>query len=452
MDDPAKQMIIFLIFLVVCALLYSFKEAMEHVNETLLQEKAEEGNKKAGKLLKLIDNPRKFYVTLYTIVVSMAVVVGHYHVARYKFVVECFLAERFALYLSDWFIQFLSYLFVGMYLVLLILAIGILVPGKLGRKNSMGISMALVGPVRLVMVILTPFTAIIQLLALLILRVFGIDINSEDEQVTEEEIVSIVNEGHEQGVLMAREAEMINNIIELDEKVASDIMVHRKNIIALDGEMTLKEAIDFILGEGISRFPVYKENVDNIVGIMHLRDAMKIYHQGGYDEAAIGDIEGLVRKADFIPETRNIDRLFKDMQANKTHMVIVVDEYGQTAGLIAMEDILEEIVGNILDEYDEEENNIIKEEENIYLIKGSTTLEELEDVCNLTFENDEDYDTINGYLIAELDRIPEDDDKPVIKIDGNTYEVLSIKNKMFDTIRLTIDTCPQEEGDEDKEQ
>lgn len=449
MDDPAKQMIIFFIFILINAILYGFGEAIRQVNYNELERKKEDGSKTAGKVIKIIDNPKKLILTIHVVTISMAVVVGHYQVERYKDVVENFLAEKFALYLTDAFILFLSYLAVGFYLIMLMIAFGVIVPKYLGKKHSMGWSMGLVKIINALMTILTPVTGIINFLAELVLRIIGIDPKDTDDNVTEEEIVSIVNEGHEQGVLMASEAEMINNIIELDEKIAADIMIHRKSIIAIDGDSTLKEAAEFILNEGISRFPVYKDNIDNIIGIMHLRDAMKFYYNSELQNTKINQIDNLIRKADFIPETRNIDRLFKEMQSNKTHMVIVVDEYGQTAGLIAMEDILEEIVGNILDEYDEEENNIVKEEENIYLIKGSTTLEELEDRFGLKFE-DEEYDTINGYLIAELDRIPEDDDKPVVDIEGNTFEVLSIKNKMIDSIRMTLK--PQEQNESEAEE
>jgi len=450
MADPAKDILIYLVFIIINFILYGFGEASRCVNYSDVEKKAEDGSKSAKKLLRIIDSPKKYVRTVHVMTIAMAMVVGHHHVSNYMPKVEMFLVEKLSLsmYLTDAFIVFLSYMAVGIYLMLLILSIGVIVPKNFGKKYCMAMSVGLVNVVGVIMFVLTPITGLINFFANLILRVVGIDPKGFEDNVTEEEIVSIVNEGHEQGVLMASEAEMINNIIELDEKEAADIMIHRKNIIALDGETTLRDCVEFILQQRFSRFPVYMENIDNIIGIMHLRDAMVFSKQEGMEDKRICDIPKLIREADFIPETRNVDTLFKEMQSNKTHMVIVVDEYGQTAGLVAMEDIIEEIVGNILDEYDEEENNIVEESEDVYIIKGSTTLEELEDRFEIKFD-EEDFDTINGYLIAKLDRIPEEDDKPVCEISGNTYEVLSIKNKMIENIRMTLSKKTEEESEEE---
>ena len=210
-------------------------------------------------------------------------------------------------------------------------------------------------------------------------KIAGIIGRQTDGDVTEREIISMVNEGHEQGVLQASEAEMITNIFEFGDKEAQDIMIHRKNIIALDGNMTLQEALTFMISENKSRYPVYDGDIDHIIGILHFKDAVRARETGRSNtitEKKIKSIKGLVREARFIPETRNIDALFHNMRAMKIHMVIVIDEYGQTAGLVAMEDILEEIVGNIMDEYDEEEGHIEEKSENEYVIEGLTPLKE----------------------------------------------------------------------------
>ena len=258
-----------------------------------------------------------------------------------------------------------------------------------------------------------------------------------DDNVTEEYIVNMVNEGHEQGVLLASEAEMIANIFELDEKEVKDIMTHRTNVVAINGEINLRDNIGIMLDEKYSRFPVYVENIDNIVGIIHLKDAIIIHERGEHDDWRLVDIPGIVREVGFIPETRNINDVFKDMQREKMHMQIVIDEYGQTSGIVAMEDILEEIVGNIQDEYDNEEENIIKKEENVYIVNGTTTLTELNDVLGLNIQ-DEDYDTINGYLISCLDRILNDDERPEFKKEGIEYKVLDVQNKMISKVQITI--------------
>jgi putative hemolysin len=192
--------------------------------------------------------------------------------------------------------------------------------------------------------------------------------------------------------------------------------------------------MDNMLNEGKSRFPVYDENIDNIVGILHFRDAMRSYRFSENNNQPLGEIDGLIRDAMFIPETKNIADLFRLMQKSKTQMVIVVDEYGQTMGLIAMEDILEEIVGNIMDEYDEEEEHI-EETENAdeYIIEGVTRLEELEERFGISF-GEQEFDTLNGFLISKMDRIPENDEEFSIDIDGFTFKILAVENRMIKSV------------------
>ena len=255
-----------------------------------------------------------------------------------------------------------------------------------------------------------------------------------NDDVTEEEIRSMVREGHEQGTILASEAEMIHNIFEFDDKEVKDIMTHRKNIVALDGEESLEKALTFMLEENKSRFPVYEEDIDNIVGILHIRDAMQSYLDGPARKKPVHDLKDAIRPAGFIPETKAIDKLFQQMQQDKSHMVIVLDEYGQTSGIVTMEDIVEEIVGNIQDEYDEEEELIIKQADGTYIVDGMTQLEDLEELLGISF-NEEDYDTINGYLIDCLDRIPSEDEECQVEFGGYLFHVLSVDNN---TIRKVL--------------
>ena len=221
--------------------------------------------------------------------------------------------------------------------------------------------------------------------------------------------MSMVNEGHEQGVLEASEAEMITNIFELGDKRAEDVMTHRKNLVLLDGSMTLKEAVRFILEEGNhSRFPVYGDNTDDILGVVHLRDVMVWAEKKACENIPIREIPDLMMEAKFIPESRSVDSLFREMQSQKIHMAIVVDEYGQLSGIVTMEDILEEIVGNIQDEYDREEELIRPLGNGAFLISGMASLEDVSEALGIQFteEGEEDYDTLSGLLISLLDRIP----------------------------------------------
>lgn len=443
--SPLQALGIFFAFIVLNAIMYSYGEALKKINENELEKKIAEGSKKAEKILKIIEKPDKLINTIQVMSTAIALYVGFLQMNTYASVINDWAFETFGRVLSYEALLAISNVILAIYLGILLLSVGVIVPKKIGAKYSKSIAFNLYYVANFFMVILAPFTAILTFFGNVILRLFGIDPNETYENVTEEEIISMVNEGHEQGVLEEREAEMISNIIELDDKQASDIMIHRNKIIYLSGELTIKEALDFMIGEIYSRFPVVEDDdIDNIIGIIHIKEVITEYHKGENENRKIKDIEGL-RKPDFIPETRNIDDIFKEMQSEKNHMEIVVDEYGQTVGLLTMEDILEEIVGNIMDEYDVEENNIIKEKDNVYLVKGMTRLEELEDKLSLKF-NEEDYDTLNGLLISELDRIPEENEKPTVTIEGVRFDIMSVEKNRIAQVKITLSEQPEEEN------
>ena len=270
--------------------------------------------------------------------------------------------------------------------------------------------------------------------------------SSEDGEYITEEIKEMVKEGHEHGVLKAYEAQMVENIMEFTDLEAQDVMTHRLNIIGVDGDTSLKDALAFMLEDNHSRFPVYQENIDNIIGLLYLKDAMRFHTKKIYDDWLIKDIPGLLRKAVFIPETRNLSMLITNMQMKKLQMVIVADEYGQTAGLVAMEDILERIVGNIQDEYDEDENTIECLADGDYLISGLTPLDEVRKALEIDLE-DVEFETLNGYLIAKLDKIPSDDERSEIVSDGYSFRILSVQNKTI--ARVRAHKLPQEKSEEE---
>jgi len=276
---------------------------------------------------------------------------------------------------------------------------------------------------------------------------------NKDGSHAEEEIMSMVQEGHEQGLIQASEARMINNIFEFDDKQAQDIMTHRSNIVAIDGKVTLDEAIGFMLEQRNSRYPVYEENIDNILGILHLKDALRMQYKNQHRNEPVGSIPGLLREARFIPGTRKVDALFRTMQATKVQMVMVVDEYGQTSGLVALEDILEEIVGSILDEYDEEEEHIAQTSKNQYVIEGLTPLKELEERFGISFE-EEEFETLNGFLIAKMEKIPEEQDEYSIDVGDYTFKVISIEHKRIQRVLVTkkdADRAEKEEADRENQ-
>lgn len=265
----------------------------------------------------------------------------------------------------------------------------------------------------------------------------------KDDNVTDE-IKNIVQEGHQQGELLDSEAEMITNIIEFGDKEAHDIMTHRKNIVAIDADTTIKDCFEFVLGENYSRFPVYEGDIDHIIGVMHLRDLLKIYADSYKRNHTIYELKDeMLFDPHFIPETRNINALFKSMQSEKVHMAVVVDEYGQTTGIVTMEDILEEIVGNIMDEYDVEEQYIVRDSDGSYIMDGYTQLDDIEDMLNISFA-DEDSDTLSGFIISRMEHLPEDNEQFEVWYSGYRFSVFEVDNKRVKKVRVTYEPHDEE--------
>ena len=252
---------------------------------------------------------------------------------------------------------------------------------------------------------------------------------SEEEKV-EEEIISMVNEGNEQGLIEDSEAQFITNIFEFTDKESRDVMTARLNVMAIDKNSDLDEVMEIMIENNYSRYPVYDGDLDNIVGIIYFKDFVKEYLRD--KTKALAEIMG---EATFVHPTYNIAKLVRRMQTAKIHMVIVVDEYGQTEGIVTMEDILEEIVGNILDEYDEEDEMIQKQNDGSMIANGLTELEDLEDLIPVTFDK-EDYETLNGFLIDELEHIPGEDEKCVVDYDGYRFTALQVDNNIIQTVKI----------------
>lgn len=440
MDDGylLPGMIIFAAFILLDAVFYGFASAIQNVNSNNLESEMEEGNIKAGRLLRVINRPGKFINTIQITSNIIGVITGTYVLGRLRPYLERVFAgiEGFP---ETWRYG-ISNVLMAIVLMVLLISFGIVIPKRLAVEKPEKWAYSMLPIVSFFMIPVTPITLMVRGLSYAVLRLFGINLFKHDDNVTEEDIMSMVNEGHEQGVLEAREAEMITNIFQLDDKDAGDIMTHRKNIVAIDAETTLYDAVDFILKEGInSRFPVYRKDVDDIIGILHMKDALIYANNGNHQDKPIGEIEGLLREAHFIPETRNIDILFKEMQSKKIHMEIVVDEYGQTSGIVTMEDILEEIVGNILDEYDEDENFITAGEDGTYIMSGMTPLDDVADALDIEFsEEDYDtYDTINGFLISKLDRIPQEGEELKVTYQNYLFDVIRVENKMIHSVKVT---------------
>lgn len=350
----------------------------------------------------------------------------------------CLIEEQFPLDLQDLHHVGCFILFLAIHIV-----IGIKIPAFLGDRHKRGFADHTWKIVFALVILTAPVTAVFHYGTWGILRLFGVKDFSGLDDVTEEDIISLVKEGHEQGVIEENEAKMINNIFEFSDKEAKDIMTHRNKIVALDAEMTLSDAITEMLNGSNSRYPVYEESIDHIVGILHMKDAMRMNRVSSNRSLALKDIPGLLRRAVFIAETRNLDSLFTMMQATKGQMVVVIDEYGQTSGIVAMEDILEEIVGNIMDEYDEEAS-IERAGRDEYVIDGMTKLEELEERFHIDFR-EEEYDTLNGYMIARMDRIPKEGDTFSVQVGDYLFSIESVLDKRIDKVLVKKCQTNQEE-------
>lgn len=257
----------------------------------------------------------------------------------------------------------------------------------------------------------------------------------ESKEEVQEAVEYVVEECGSQGYLEENEVRMIKNVLQYSGKNARDIMTHRKDIVAVDGSETLEHALQFMLDERFTRFPVYEENIDDIIGTIHLRDAMKYYLNKELHPVKVKELKDCLREVSFIPETKGLSRLFKQMNTEKNHLFIVLDEYGQTAGIVAMEDIIEEIVGNIFDEYDEEETLYFRQENGTYLVKGKVALDDLEEILGIEIE-DEENETLNGFLISKLERIPAEHETCEVRYDVYCFRILLVDNNMIELVEV----------------
>lgn len=448
--NPAVSLSVCAVLLVVTGVLHAFHAAILSLSESTVEKRLESDPKKAKRLLKWMEDPSRLQIMIFLVTMILPMLAGMLIYQSLSMCLYWFIMGYAGEFIVAWLLSGVAYVITAIYLILLMAIFSFFVPKCLGTKYAESVAFGMLGFASLFMALCSFVVTFVQWISQVVLFIFGINLKEINEEVTEEEIKSMIDEGHEQGVLEEDEAEMISNIFEFGDKVARDIMTHRKNIVALDGELSLKEAMEFILDNNYSRYPVYEGDIDNIIGILHVKDAMIHYSQDHVEQESLLSLRSFLREPVFIPETRNINTLFKDMQSEKTHMEIIIDEYGQTAGLVAMEDILEEIVGNIFDEYDEEENNIVPCDDGTYLVKGMTHLDELEEELELSFES-EDYDTLNGYLISKLDRILSENDLPEITIGRCHFDILAVENKLISLVRITVLEDMSEEEEEDDE-
>lgn len=442
-DGVAGSIIWFIILLLLEMLFYGFGSAFNNMKGAEKEEPdAEEAGRHSKKQLRLAyltDHHTQYAGAIQLGAVTVNLLFGALYLYRLNSYVGYIVYEA-AVYnisnLSEWHIAMFAIftaVLVTLVMLYIVMTFGVSIPKKAASRNPDKWLWLFVTPIYYYVRITAPLTVIVSTTANGLLRLFGINVSGDKSDVTEEEILSMVNVGHEQGILHANEAEMINNIFEYGDKEAKDIMINRNNMIGIECTMTLQEAAAFIADAHNSRFPVYDGTIDHIVGILHLKDVMRMQMNDKMKNRSIGKIKGLLREPRFITEKRKINDLFRVMQTEKIQMVIVIDEYGQTAGLVALEDILEEIVGNIEDEYDEEASYISQSGADGYVIQGKMPLEELEEQLKVSFE-EEPFDTVNGFVISRLEHIPEEGEVFEFDYKGYTFRIMEVKDRMIQTV------------------
>ena len=445
MDDGGPSAYYFiglLVLLVLDVIVYGFGAALHNLKaEDLFSKSEEEGEEpsedqnekirsKSGIFLsELMNNPTDYVNTVQLFVFILNIIIGRFYVEHFGIIVGGFIFS-----LNELVASILGQVVVAFLLLYVFLSIGVLLPKKLARRHPKVWATILSPFIKILMAVLRPFTSLIEVTVHGIMYLCGIRDFDDDTDVTEEEIKSMVSEGQEQGVLQDSEADMITNIFEFSDKEVRDIMTHRNDICGIEGTMSLEDAISFMLQGNNSRFPVFLDNIDHIIGIVHIRDAVQKDSESGNEKKEIRQIKGLMRQPMYVPETRNIESLFHSMQSTKTQIAIVIDEYGQTAGLVSMEDILEEIVGNIMDEYDEDESFITPSgRPGEFVALGRTPIETVEKRFGIDLHEDE-FETLNGLLISKMDRIPEEDEKYDVTIDGYNFSILEVQNHMITSV------------------
>lgn len=447
MEDPGPMVgIVFFVLLLMDMFMYGFGAAISNLNDKEVERRAEEEkDEKSRRLLKIMEHPERYVSAVQLIAALINMIAGAVYLNIWMRIVAATLrrlteAQLLAMSIPAGALtvgfNVLAAILSALALLYIFLTFGVLLPRKIAMRRPQRWAYACVGFVSAFMKLLTPFTALENVVVKGILFLFGVRGDEIENDVTEEEIINMVQEGFEQGVIEDSEAEMISNIFAYGDKQAQDIMTNRSNVVAIDGSMRLKEAIDFMLAGTNSRYPVYEENIDHIIGVLHFKDAMRYHRQDDSADGCIKDLQGLLREAHFVPRTKKLDELFEEMQSQKLQMVIVVDEYGQMDGLVAMEDILEEIVGNILDEYDEDTEYIEEKGNDEYIMEGKTPLEDLTERFGIDFDGEE-FETLNGFMIYRLDHIPEPGEQFDVDYQGYNFKILSVENKMVQSVLVT---------------
>ena len=443
--DADGNLLLQLVLIVVLILVNAFFAASEisiiTVNDQKLKKMAEDGNKRAAVLVKLTEKPSTFLAAIQVGVTLSGLLSGA--VASESFVDPIMrLFSHTAVPASV--VRVLAVAVITILLSYFTLVFGELVPKRIAMQNAEPVALGVSKILTFISTVFMPFVAFLAFTTNLVVRLFGVDPNVQRKNVTEEEILMMVDVGEESGVIEENEKEMINNVFDFNDKTAGDVMTHRTDISAVESTSALQEILDVGINEGYSRIPVYEYDLDNIIGIVFVKDLLKYVGTRVDDEF---DVKKAMRPALFVPETKRCRELFKLFTEKKIHFAVVVDEYGGTAGIVTMEDLLETIVGNIQDEYDNEEADYSKINDNTFTIEGTTDLEEVERVLNVELPAG-DYDTIGGLVIDRLGRIPHENEHPSVTVAGVTFTVQKVEERRIEKIMAVKNSRPKEGPEE----
>ena len=426
-SDPIwPQLLLQVVLILVNAFFAATEIAVISLNENVLRHQAEDGDKKAAKLLKIVETPTRFLSTI-QIGITLAGFLG-----------SAFAADNFAGRIRDWAVasyqldagaaaavNTLSVILITIILSFFTLVFGELVPKRIAMQKTDKVARMACGVVSVLAAFMRPIIWLLTVSTNGMLRLLHIAPNAEDDEVSEEEIRMMVDIGEEKGAIESGEKEMIENIFEFNNMTAEDVMIHRTDVVMLWAEDPDEEIVRTIEETGLTRFPVYEEDADDVVGVLNTRT----YLLNARLERP-RPLRELLTPAYFVPESVRTDVLFRDMQAKKIHMAVVVDEYGGTSGIITMEDLLEEIVGNIYDEFDpQEDQEIVQLEANLWRVAGSADLEEVAEALDMELPEDEECDTLGGLVFAQLSVIPEDGSHPAVDIYGLHIEVEELTDR-----------------------
>lgn len=441
----STAIVILLILIVVNAFFAASEMALVSINDNKLKMMADGGNKKAQSVQRLLSEPSRFLATIQIGITLSGFLASAYSARSFAGSMAAALS-RLNLPIDIATLEVVSTAIITIILSYFTLVLGELVPKRLAIQKAEDISFLVAGPLSILSKITAPFVKLLTFSTNVIVRLFGIDPNAEEEDVTEEEIRMMVDVGQERGTILEAEKVMINNIFEFDNKTVSDIMTHRTNIVGIPADFTLKEVVRVVNFEKYTRFPIFEENMDRIIGILHAKDLFHFIEKESDEDF---NLRVLAREPYYVLESSPIDQLFKEMKKNKVHMAIAIDEYGGIDGIVTMEDLLEEIVGNIFDEYDDPEmdvQEIIQVEEGNYIMAGTVHLDDVEDMLKISLPI-EDYDTLSGFIIGQLGYIPGINETPTIIYEGYQFEVVEISDRRILQVNVkTADSTEENEG------